>query len=316
MVSVDLRKAGFLTAALFLAVACRPKPSATLVPDAALMPLVPADTTVLAGIRVTELKKTPVYQKLVEEQKLPQIDEFMRETGIDPRKDIWEIVFAYNGEQTIALIRGKFTEGGIADSGKEPELAKKGIRRFAYRGYTLAGDDRVAVTFFNSSVGVAGPVAAVKRVIDARDGAEGRPPAELIDRIRLIPSTNQIWAVSRAGWQGTIPKALEEQIGTFKAMPFEIQGIAGMLDLSNGVRAAAELRSADAGGARQIETLLRGLVGFGRLSTPPGEEDLLKLYDAIEVKTSGDMVRVDASIPLPLFEQLLDNYRVPRLARN
>ena len=116
---------GLLLVGVLVAPGCRPKPSATIVPDAALMPLIPADTLILTGVRMTELKKTPVYRKLMAENKLPQIDEFAKETGIDPRKDIWEIILASNGKTTIALVRGQFTEGGIAGSGLEPRLEKK-----------------------------------------------------------------------------------------------------------------------------------------------------------------------------------------------
>lgn len=308
----NVRAAGLLITAALLLGACRPKPSATIVPDAALIPLVPADTTSLAGIRVAELKKTPVYQKLLAENKLPQLDAFKRETGIDLRKDIWDIIIASNGKSAISLVRGQFTEGGIAGSGMEPQLEKKGITRFGYRGYTLAGDDRIAVTFFNSSVAVAGPTPSVKAVIDARDGSKGKPPEWLIERVRQIPSTNQAWLVSGAGWQGTLP-----EIGglSLKSMPVDIRSIVATFNLSTGVKFAGEIASGDANSAQKLNDAVRGVIGIGRLRTPDNQPQLLKFYDAIEVVKDNERVRVNADIPMDLFEQFLANYKNLRPAQ-
>lgn len=310
---MDLRKAGLLIGLAALA-ACRPPKSATIVPDPALMPLVPADTKILAGIRVEEIKKTAVYRELLAAEKLPQLEEFARETGIDPRKNIWEIVLASNGESVLALIRGKFTEGGITDSGKEPELAKKGVQRFPYKGYTLLGDERVVVAFFNTSVAVAGPQAAVKRVIDARDGGEGRPPAALIERVKTIPSSNQIWVISEAGWQGVLPDELGGALGGLRKLPVDVRSLEARLSLSDGVRLEGDVFSSDAASAAKIHDAIRGVIGIGRLTTPDDKLDMLKFYDAIEVKREDERVRVIADLPLEVFEQLLNLFRTPRLA--
>jgi hypothetical protein len=309
---VDLRKAGFLVLVCALA-ACRPPKSSTIVPDAALMPLVPADTKILAGLRVEEIKKTPVYRELLAAEKLPQIEEFARETGIDLRKDIWEIVLASNGESTIALVRGKFTDGGVTDSGKEPELAKKGVQRFPYKGYTLLGDDRVVVVFFNTSVAIAGPQPAVKRVIDARDGGLGRPPADLIEQVKRIPSSNQAWIISSAGWQGALPDGLEGPLGGLQKMPVDVRSMQALLNLSDGVRFEGEVISSDAANATRMHDAIRGVIGIGRLTTPDDKLDMLKFYDAIEVKREEATVRVVADLPMEVFQQLLNLFRTPRL---
>jgi hypothetical protein len=278
------------------------------------MPLVPVDTTILVGLRIEELKKTRVYRELLEAEKLPQIEEFARETGIDLRKDIWEIVLASNGESTLALIRGKFTDGGITDSGKEPELAKKGVQRYPYKGYTLLGDDRIVAVFFNTSVAVAGPQAAVKRVIDARDGNLGRPPADLIEEVKQIPSSNQIWVISKAGWQGALPEGMEGPLGGLRKMPVDVRSMKAVLNLSDGVRFDGEVESGDAANATKIHDAIRGVIGIGRLTTPDDKLDMLKFYDGIDVKRDEKRVRVTADLPMDVFQMLLDLFRTPRLA--
>lgn len=301
----------FLIFLVLLLGACRPKPSATIVPDAALMPLIPADTTILSGVRMAELKKTPVYQRLLAEQKLPQLDEFAQETGIDPRKDIWDIILASNGKTTIALIRGQFTEGGIAGSGMEPKLEKKGVRRFPYKGYTLSGDERVAVTFLNSSVAVAGPTDAVRGVIDARDGSKGGPPKELIDRLRQVSSANQIWMISNAGLAGTMPGSVGGVL--LKSVPIDLRSMMATLNLSNGVKLEADFTSGDARSAQKMNDAIRGLIGVQRLTTREDDRDMIQFYDAIQVTKSEANVKVAADVPLQLFERLLETFKNRRL---
>ena len=41
---------------------------------------------------------------------------------------------------------------------------------------------------------------------------------------------------------------------------------------------------------------LRGIIGLARLTTKTGDSDLLRLYDAIEVRTDGNAVKIDAKI--------------------
>src|SRR5580658_4233483 len=91
--------------------------------DPALATLIPGDTTLLIGTRLEALERTPVYQKYLADRKFPQIDEFARQTGIDPKKDLWELLFVSNGKNKILLGRGKFANE------MEPRLEKNGAKR-------------------------------------------------------------------------------------------------------------------------------------------------------------------------------------------
>ena len=127
--------------------ACRPKPSATVVIDPALIPLISSDTIFLAGVRMEPIKSTELYKRYVVNQKLPLLDDFTRKTGLDPRKDLWEFLAAGNGIDTLVMARGHFSEMGL-----EPHLAIEGTQRFNYKGFEMIGDEASsAVVFINSS---------------------------------------------------------------------------------------------------------------------------------------------------------------------
>jgi hypothetical protein len=94
-----------VTCLLVALAGCRPKPAPIVLVDPALAILVPPDAVLLAGVRMKQL----------------------RESGIDPRKDVWELLITSDGKDTVVMARGKFSELGM-----EPKLEREGVRRFAY----------------------------------------------------------------------------------------------------------------------------------------------------------------------------------------
>ena len=309
--NMNRRRAQTLTAVALSAIvlaSCRPKPSATIVPDPALMPLIPADTTILSGIRLTQLKQTPIYARLKQEGKLRQLDEFREKTGIDLNKDIWEVVFASNQKTGVALVRGQFTEGGIAGSGMEPRLERKGIRSFPYKGYTLSGDEGSAVAFLNSSVAIAGPAGSVRSVIDARDGSKGGPPKALLDRLSTIPSSNQVWLISTAPLQGSLPEGMQGPLGGLQKMPIDIREAVLTLDLTTGAKFQADIGSGDAKAAEKLGTAIQAAIGVGRLMTKADQPDMLRFYDGIQVTKHEAQISVAANVPEAVLENLIDKW--------
>src|SRR5271157_3617340 len=97
--------------------------------DNVLAQMVPDDSVTLIGMRMEQLKSPPLFQKLVAQEKLPQMGEFARESGFDPRRDVRDLLFASNGKQTVLLARGSFHL-------KVPDNAKK----TNYHGYVIVSN--------------------------------------------------------------------------------------------------------------------------------------------------------------------------------
>jgi hypothetical protein len=273
------------------------------------MPLVPADTTILASVRMDVLRETQVFKKLMAEQKIQPLETFRQETGIDLLSAVYEVIVASNGTSAVALVRGKFSEG----EGLEPRIERQGMRRFGYKGYTLYGDERVAATFFNRSVAVAGPTVNVRAVIDNRDGSKGGPPAALLERMRVIPSSNQIYAIALTGFQGMLPQELSGVLGGLRSLPIDVRGGTAGFDLSAGVKFSSEVLAGDEKSAEKIREAIRGVIGMARLTTPDSQSEQLRFYDAIDVTAEASKVKVKADVPMDLFEKLLDVLKNRRL---
>src|SRR5579864_4447105 len=180
-----------------LAIACSScglKPQgASLDPSLAL--LIPSDTIAIVSVRLDQLLKTPVYQKYFSQQSIPQIDEFAKQTGVDPRRNLWDVVFITNGKKSAILGRGMFSD---ESEPRLDNLTKQGAKRFGYKGLNMVGDETNAVLLVSPTVLAAGDTAFLKQMVDARDKSTGPPPV-LAALIKDIPREAQLWGVYSGG---------------------------------------------------------------------------------------------------------------------
>src|SRR6187551_2503364 len=103
-----MKKLLILALAALVLTACKKSSEGALV-DPALSTLVPADTTLLVGVRVEDLMKTPIYQKYLADLAIGPLDDFTRQTDLDVRKNLWEVLFISNGKENVVIGRGKFS---------------------------------------------------------------------------------------------------------------------------------------------------------------------------------------------------------------
>jgi hypothetical protein len=268
--------------------------------DPALAAFIPPDTIALAGIRLDQLRTTPLYRKLAGHKRLPGFDEFRTDTGIDPERDIRELLVASDGKDGLFIARGTFD---IKAAGS--------VKASPYRGYTLYGNDRNGVfTGIGKTTALAGPAPAVRAAIDQyKSGHRGAPPA-LLARVETLPANAQIWAVT-TGWTGLRPETLREMgnAANLDRVLRLVQSATLSASLRTGVQAAAVGDCRTEKDAQTLSDALRGFVGLGRLSVPENQPDLLRVYDGIQVKQDGRSVRVDIDIPQNLADQLIDKLR-------
>lgn len=284
-------------ALLLLAVAltgCREQQRRSLFIDPMIETLIPPDTIFVAGANIEAIRSTPVFQKYLSQLRLPQMEDFIQKTGLDPRKDLSQILSTSNGKTGVFMARGKF--GQVKLDGK-----------FNYRGHDLFGDDRRAVMFIGSSTAAAGPTAELKTMIDERDQSTHGLPSGLRQLVQNIGGDRQIWAAFAGGLQGLnlgVPE--DSNLGQMVHLIRGIeQGTMG-IDLRNGVDFKADLDCRTNNDATHTHDAIRGLIGLGRLSTPDSRPDLLRLYDTIKVEQMQKRVEVTAQVAPDLEDQFLD----------
>lgn len=295
-----LRRVALVVSFLTLA-ACQPRQSASLHVSAALEALVPSDTVVVLGINLAALRDTSIYQKLIARVPLPQLETFTRQTGLDPRKDLSELLLCSNGKNAILLVRGKFR---IADL--ETRFKSNGVAPANYKGHEVFGDDRASVTFLDDSTAAAGAPPEVHALIDQPAGTRGLP-APLRDLLRTLPAGDQVYAALTGGLENlNLPLPREGNLGNVLQALRSVQSATLGMNLANGIDAIAVVSCNTERDAKFVHDLVRGLVGFGRLNTPDNQPDLLKLYDGIQATHQGAQTTVSAKVAQDLTDKFLD----------
>ena len=291
----------FLASVCLLFSGCAKQAPPTVFLDPALVPLIPADTVALAGVRMEKLQETPFWEEYVAKSRFQPLERFKKNTGLDPKR-VWEIIAASDGKGTVLLLRGKFSETGL-----EPRLTIEGAERNAYKGYTLTGNDDFAVVFLNPSTGMAGPPAMLRQIIDRR-GETNDLPATFKQRIEQIPSNNQIWFVGHLGGRLTGPSGSERMEGVWgnlAQLAQAVQYASGGINLSHGFRMNANIEATSDADARRLRDAVRALVGFARLNTPEDRRELLQVYDGVNVLNEGRMAKVDVELEPALLNEVV-----------
>jgi hypothetical protein len=295
-----MRPLGVAILCLALA-ACQGKKSASLHIDPTLETLVPADTVMVAGANVDAIRETSVYQKLLSRLPLPQLEEFSRQTGLDPRKDLSQILSCWDGKHRLFMARGKFRPADL-----EARLKSKGTTQFSYKKYRLFGNEQNAIVFLSDSTVAAGPAPALRAVIDGNQSNRGLPQA-LAELLRSLPANDQIYAALIGGIGGldlAMPKA--DILGNVAQVLQAVDSAALGMALSKGLDAIVRINSKTERDAKFVHDMVRGLVGFGRLNAPDNQPELLKLYDAFQVTQQQTLTVVQADIPADQTDRFLD----------
>ena len=293
-----------VTIAVSLALtACQPKQSALLHASPALEALVPADTVVVLGINLSGIRDTTVYQKLLTRVPLPQLDKFAQQTGLDPRKDLSEILFSSNGKTALLFVKGTFRVTDL-----ETRFKSNGITPSTYKGHSIFGDDRAVITFMDNSTAAVGTVAEIHALLDQGDQKSGRGlPVPLRDLLRTLPPGDQVYAALIGGLENlNLPLPQGGNFGNIMQALRSVESASLGMNVSHGIDAVAVVNCNTDRDAKFVHDLVRGLVGFGRLNTPDNQPDMLKLYDAIQVTQQQAQTKVTAVVPQDLTDKFLD----------
>ncbi len=259
--------------------------------DAGLAPLIPPDSTTLIGARIDNLRKTPAWDKLFPANGPIVLETLKKQTGLDLRTAMHEVVYCLGGKHRVALIRGKFVDGGITNAGLEPDLKIEGAQKLPYKGFVLVGKEEQAVTFFNSSVAVLGRASALRSIIDNRE-LKNSIPAGLIAMVETLPPESHFYIVSNA------PTLPEGGIGGLQSLPLALKSAKGYLDARTGASFRAEAEGVSVEDAKKLLDGLRGISSLLRLTLKGEQKDLVRMLDAVKCYQEGATVKMQAELSL------------------
>jgi hypothetical protein len=194
--------------------------------------------------------------------------------GLDPARDLNEIVLAWDGQQILTIAHGSF---------KSP-----------------SGGNQEGIVFLPKGIALAGSSDEIKRSIAGPGGV----PDDLKARLHGVLPNAQLWAASYGVLPlSNIPIRSDTQSILSNLVDY-INGTTLGIALDSGAHVKLDIACISPQGAQRVNDALRGLIGFARLNTPDNQMDMLHLWDAIKVEKNASGVIVHADLTADLADKL------------
>ena len=269
--------------------------------DPVLARMVPGGAASLFGARMDQLRSTPLYQKMVAQKKLPQLDDFAAQTGFDPRTDVREMLIAWDGRTRSAVLMAR---GAFKMMAANPAMTQ--LSKTEYHGYTIYGRENGGFCLLDGTTAVAGTLDQVHASLDQYKSGSRSATAALLARAQAVPGQYQAWAVSTGGAEFLANNMPSEGMGANFAKIFRsLENATFEADLRTGLNFFAQGNCKAEADAVNLRDTAKGLVGFGRLSVPENEPELLRLWDGFEVQQNQKQVTITAKISQDLIDKLV-----------
>jgi len=275
--------------------------------DNVLGKMVPPGSTSLIGAHMDQIVATEFYRRLADQGRLTMVDQFARETGFDPRRDVRELLFASSSIGGVMLARGSFKPG------MKPVGDAKPVR---YAGYNVWTSNGAGYSILDSTLAAAGDLKSLEAALDEWKSGSHRAAQPLLARAKGVDPSSQMWGVSTR-FAGFLADHLPRS-----ASGIDFSKIAKGLDdtwfeasFSGGVQAGIHGVAATDQDAINLRDAVKGLIGFGRLSVPENQPEMLKLWDGITVDQQGRAIAIEADVPQSLADQMMRMLTSPALGR-
>jgi hypothetical protein len=264
--------------------------------DNVLVKMVPPGATSLVGAHMDLIKTTELYRKLFASQNLPQVDQFARETGFDPRRDVRELLFAATPRGSVMLARGTF----------HLNTAKlNGAKSLRHGEYEIWGQGS-GFCILDSTLAVAGEIPVVEAALDEWKTGPHTAAQHLLARAAPVNPQSQFWGVSTgaANFLAEHPPGLNSGLDLSKIFR-GLEDTWFQADLSAGVRAELHGTAVTEKEAMNLRDAVKGIVGLGRLNVPESQPDLLRVWDGIAVDQQGRSISIQMDIAQGLVDKLI-----------
>ena len=266
--------------------------------DNVLVRMVPPGVTSLVGSHMDALMASPLYEKLAAQQKLPQLDQFARETGFDPRRDVREVLMAYGPAGAVLLARGTFNPKA-APMGADLKLVRHG----QYNVYAL---DAAGYCILDGTLAVAGDLNGVMAALDEWKSGSHLAAQPLLKTLGAVSESTPMWGVS-TGFATFLSQNLPRAGNgiDFSAIFKGIESSWFTVNVANGFQAAIHASAATEKDAQTLRDIAKALIGFGRLNVPQDKPELLKFWDTITAEQTGRSFTLNADVSGDLLDQMV-----------
>ena len=276
--------------------------------------LLPADARFVMGFDVQRLTSSPFYARFGKDKAMrpDALRELEEKTGINPARDIQQIVIAGTGgsreDPGLALATGHFD---LYKLGRRLEADGK-ARGYNHEGITVyalkeEGSQPVAIAFLGDDALLFGTRDRVEQAVSSssRGDAPLRRNATVMALLQRLRPGSTFWMVGDQSLLAGLPASLPAPGaggGASMSLP-ALRSLSVTGDLDPQVSLSVTGEAADEPGARNLADVVRGLVALVNLQAQQKPE-LAQLASAVTVATEGNRVLVSARIPYATIEAL------------
>jgi len=257
--------------------------------DSSLLNLVMPDAQVLFGANVEHIVNSPLGKEIGSQLqgKLPDLQQVVQKTGLDPVHDIKEVVIAATGKgqngPALVVVRGSFDaekiRAAVAGTGRKVET---------YQGVQILdnpSETKGAFAFLDGSIAVGGDLDQVQAAIRRRSHPTTLP-AQLAARVAAISDRYDIWVVSAA----SVSKMAEQISGSPMKQASDlvkaVDQVSGGLKFTENLDLGVELTTHSPAEAQKLRDSLQFLISMAAASQKASSSlDLSKLQLTAEAKT-------------------------------
>ena len=275
--------------------------------DNVLERMVPPGSTSLIGAHMDQVKQTEIYKKMVATQSLVQVDQFAKETGFDPRRDVRELLFA-SSPRGQRHARARHISSQLRHIEECETDAARAIRHLGTGGSGFC--------ILDSTLAAAGELPVLEAALDEwKSGTHTAAQSLLAHAGGVNPQSSALGSFNgAASFLADHPPGVNSGIDFAKIFR-SLQDTWFQADLSAGVRSEVHGTTATEKDAINLRDAVRGMVGLGRLNVPENQSDLLKVWDGITVDQQGRSISIHADIAQNLIDKMVEMMNAPPAAR-
>ncbi len=288
--------------------------------DPALLALLPPNTKLITGVDADRARTSSFGQYMLNRARSndAHFEQFVNETGFDPRRDLQSFVFATDGEKGnghfVILARGIFEPDRMKAAAKA-----HGSSMQSYGGTDIfvsaKGHSTTGFAFLDSSTVALADTATLKQVLDNRNTAPTSEPT-LQAQIAKANEGNDAWFVSALP-PSFLASVLHRETGESSDNVGALQGVAqsrGGIRFGDTVRFSYDALTRSQQDARSLTDVLRFLASAAQMQrdSDPRATIVAGSLDSMTLTNSGSTVHVDLSLTERKLEQLVDLGPLPR----
>jgi hypothetical protein len=283
--------------------------------DTPLLNLVPAESKVIAGMRVDRTLASPFGRYLLSQarQDDPSLNKFIEATGFDPRRDLQEIVTAASDvdrKKGLVLARGVFMGPQILSAAQ----AHGAGTLVMYNGVQVlqtSGKRVKWLAIVEGTIAVAGDQEMVKAALDRRAGTTVN--SALAPEAASLQNLYDAWVVAAGVF--TPPVSARTPAAPAAALA-AIQKTRAGVQFGTNVRFTGEAVTRSDKDAQALVDVVRFMASMLQLNrNDNGQSQLIEpILNSMELRAEANTVKMSVSIPEADLEQLLKSHRSTRRA--